>query len=93
MVLIFVFILSILVLQLLKTHTEDSKGEGNLISKQARKNMNEKGRLKQAIEREPHAQYIKNYFMLILKKSFSLYFFGCLTPNGIVDLICTFFFL
>jgi hypothetical protein len=93
MILIFVFVLSILVLQLLKACTEDSKGEGNLISKQAGKNVNEKGRLEQAIEREPHAEHIENYFMLILKKSFSLYFFGCLTPNGIVDLICTFFFL
>jgi hypothetical protein len=80
-------------LQLLKACTEDSKGEGNLISKQAGKNVNEKGRLEQAIERESHVEHIKNYFMLILKKSFSLYFFGCLTPNGIVDLICTFFFL
>jgi hypothetical protein len=80
-------------LQLLKARTEDSKGEGNLISKQAGKNVNEKGRLEQAIEREPHVEHIENYFMLILKKSFSLYFFACLTPNGIVDLICTFFFL
>jgi hypothetical protein len=39
---------------LLKTHTDDSKGEGNLISKQAGKNVNEKGRLEQAIERESH---------------------------------------
>jgi hypothetical protein len=53
----------------------------------------EKGRLEQTIEREPHAEHIENYFMLILKKSFSLYFFGCLTPNGIVDLICIFFLL
>ena len=68
MILIFVFVLSILVLQLLKARTEDSKGEENLISKQARKNMNEKGRLEQAIEREPHAKHIENYFMLILKK-------------------------
>jgi hypothetical protein len=80
-------------LQLLKARTEDSKGEGNPISKQAQKKVNEKGRLKQAIEREPHVEHIDNYFMLILKKSFSLYFFGCLTPNRIVDLICTFFFL
>ena len=93
MILIFVFVLSILVLQLLKARIEDSKGEGNLISKQIGKNINEKGRLEQAIEREPHVEHIENYFMLILKKSFSLYFFGCLTPNGIVDLICTFFFL
>ena len=93
MILIFVFVLSILVLQLLKARTEDSKGEENLISKQARKNMNEKGRLEQAIEREPHAKHIENYFMLILKKKFNLYFFGCLTPNGIVNLICTFSFL
>jgi hypothetical protein len=78
---------------LLKAYTKDSKGERNLISKQAGKNVNEKGRLEQAIEREPHAEHIENYFMLILKKSFSLYFFGCLTPNGIVDLIYTFFFL
>ena len=84
MILIFVFVLSILVLQLLKARTEDSKGEGNLISKQARKNVNEKGRLEQAIEREPRAKHIENYFMLILKKKFSLYFF-CLTPNGIVN--------
>jgi hypothetical protein len=82
-----------LVLQLLKAYTEYSKGEGNLISKQARKDVNEKGRLEQAIERKSHAEYIENYFMLILKKSFSLYFFGCLTRNGIVDLICNFFFL
>ena len=47
-----------------------------------------KGKLEQAIEREPHAEHSENYFI-----SFSLYFFGCLTPNGIVDLICTFFFL
>ena len=52
--------------------------------------MNEKGRLEQAIEREPHVEHIENYFLLILKKSFSLYFFGCLAPYGIVDLICTF---
>jgi hypothetical protein len=58
MILIFVFVLSILVLQLLKARIEDSKGEGNLISKQARKNVNEKGRLEQAIEREPHAKLI-----------------------------------
>ena len=45
MILIFVFVLSILVLQLLKACTEYSKGERNLISKQAGKNMNEKGRL------------------------------------------------
>jgi hypothetical protein len=50
--------------------TEDSKGEENLISKQARKKVNKKGRLKQAIEREPHAEHIENYFMLILKKKF-----------------------
>ena len=55
MILIFVFVLSILVLQLLKARTEDSKGERNLISKQARKNMDQKGKLKQAIESEPHA--------------------------------------
>ena len=35
-----------------------------------------KGRLEQAIERKPDAERIENYFMLILKKSFSLYFFG-----------------
>ena len=52
--------------------------------------MNEKGRLEQAIEREPHVEHIENYLLLILKKSFSLYFFGCLAPYGIVDLICTF---
>ena len=80
-------------LQLLKACIEDSKGEGNLISKQAQKNVNEKGRLKQTIERKPHVEHIENYFMLILKKSFNLYFFWCLTPSGIVDLICTFFFL
>ena len=80
-------------MQLLKARTEDSKGERNLISKQARKNVNKKGRLEQAIEREPHAKHIENYFMLIPKESFSLYFFGVSTPNGIVDLICTFFFL
>jgi hypothetical protein len=80
-------------LQLLKAHTEDSKGEGSLISKQAGKNVNEKGSLEQTIKREPHVEHIENYFMLILKKSFSLYFFGCLTFNEIVDLICTFFFL
>jgi hypothetical protein len=90
MILIFVFVLSILVLQLLKAHTKDSKGERNQISKQAEKNVNEKGRLEQAV---PHVEHIENYFMLnTKKKSFSLYFFGCLTPNGIVDLICTFFF-
>ena len=78
MILIFIFVLSILVLQLLKARTEDSKGEGNLISKQARKKVNENGRLEQAIERKLHAEHIENYFMLILKKSFSLYiyFFG-----------------
>ena len=76
MILIFVFVLSILVLQLLKARTEDSKGEENLISKQARKNMNEKGRLEQSIKREPHAKHIENYFMLILKKKYSLYFLG-----------------
>jgi hypothetical protein len=70
MILIFVFVLSILVLQLLKARTEDSKGKGNLISKQAGKNVNEKGRLEQAIERERHAEHIENYFMLILKKKF-----------------------
>jgi hypothetical protein len=75
MILIFVFVLSILVLQLLKTRTEDSKGEGNLISKQAGKNVNEKGRLEQAIEREPHAEHIENYFMLILKKKVLVYIF------------------
>ena len=75
MILIFVFVFSILVLQLPKAHTEDSKGEENLISKQVGKNVNEKGRLEQAIEREPHAKHIKNYFMLILKKSFSLYIY------------------
>ena len=68
MILIFVFVLSILVLQLLKARTEDSKSKGNHISKQTGKNVNEKGRLEQAIEREPHAEYIENYFMLILKK-------------------------
>ena len=70
MILVFVFILSILVLQLLKACTENSKGEGNLISKQVGKNVNEKGRLEQAIEREPHVEHIENYFMLILKKKF-----------------------
>jgi hypothetical protein len=55
-------------LQLLKAHTEDSKGEGNLISKQAGKNMNEKGILEQAIEIERHIEHIENYFMLILKQ-------------------------
>ena len=90
MILIFVFVLSILVLQLLKARTRESKSEGNLISKQTGKNVNEKGEFEQAIEREPHAKHIENYFILILKKSFSLYFFGCLTPNGTVDLICTF---
>jgi hypothetical protein len=74
MILIFVFVLSILVLQLLKACTKDSKEERNLISKQAGKNVNKKGRLEQVIEREPHAEHIENYFMLILKKSFSLYF-------------------
>ena len=68
MILIFVFILLILVLQLLKARTEDSKGERNLNSKQAGKNVNKKGELEQAIEREPHAEHIENYFMLILKK-------------------------
>ena len=43
-------------LQLLKARTEDSKGERNLISKQAGQNVNEKGRLEQAIEREPHVE-------------------------------------
>ena len=82
MILIFVFVLSILVLQLLKAYTGDSKGEENLISKQVGKNVNEKGRLEQAIERESHAKHIENYFMLILKKSFSLYIYiFCLTPN------------
>jgi hypothetical protein len=57
-------------LQLLKARIEDSKGEGNLILKQAGKNMNEKGRLEQAIEREPHVEHIENYFMLISKKKF-----------------------
>jgi hypothetical protein len=37
--------------------------------------VNKKDRLEQTIEREPHAEHIENYFMLILKKSFSLYFF------------------
>jgi hypothetical protein len=60
MILIFVFVLSILVLQFLKARIEDSKGEGNLISKQVRKNVNEKGRLEYAIEREPHAEHIEN---------------------------------
>ena len=68
MILIFVFVLSILVLQLLKARTKDSKGKENLISKQAGKNINEKDRLEQAIERERHAEHIENYFMLILKK-------------------------
>ena len=27
-----------------------------------------KGKLEQAIEREPHIEHIENYFMLILKK-------------------------
>ena len=80
-------------MQLLKTRTEDSKSEGNLISKQAGKNVNEKGRLEHTIERKPHVEHIENYVMLVLKKGFSLYFFGCLTPNVIVDLIYTFFFL
>ncbi len=93
MIFIFVFVLSILVLQLLNACSEDLKSEGNLISKQAGKNVNEKGRLEQAIEREPHAKHIENYFILILKNGFSLYFFGCLTPNGIVNLICAFFLL
>ena len=66
--LIFVFVLSILVSQLLKARTEDSKGKGNLISKQAGKNVNEKAKLEQAIEREPYTEHIENYFMLILKK-------------------------
>jgi hypothetical protein len=57
-------------LQLLEARTEDSKGERNLSSKQARKNMNEKGRLEQTIERELHVEGIENYFMLILKKRF-----------------------
>jgi hypothetical protein len=57
-------------LQLLKTHTEDLKGKRNLISKQAGKNVNERDRLEQAIEREPHVEHIENYFMLILKKKF-----------------------
>jgi hypothetical protein len=51
MILIFVFVLSILVLQLLKARTRESKGEGNLISKQTGKNVNEKH-----IERESHMQ-------------------------------------
>ena len=51
-------------------HTEDSKGKENLISKQAGKNINEKDRLEQAIERERHAEHIENYFMLILEKRF-----------------------
>ena len=80
-------------MQLLKVRIKDSQGEGNLISKQTGKNINEKGRLEQAIEREPHVEHIENYFMLIPKESFGLYFFGVSTPNGIVDLICTFFFL
>jgi preprotein translocase subunit SecG len=42
MILIFVFVLLILVLQLLKAHSKESKGEGNLISKQVGKNVNEK---------------------------------------------------
>jgi hypothetical protein len=62
-------------LQLLKARTDDSKGEGNLISKQAGKNVNEKGRLEQTIEREPHVEHIENYFMLILKKKFYFIFF------------------
>ena len=62
-------------LQLLKVHIKNSKGERNLISKQARKNVNEKNWLKQAIEKEPHVEHIKNYFMLILKKSFRFFFF------------------
>jgi hypothetical protein len=70
-------------LQLLNACNEYSKGEGNLISKQAQKKVNEKGKLKQTIEREPYVEHIENYFMLILKKSFSIYFFGCLTPNGL----------
>jgi hypothetical protein len=62
-------------LQLLKAYTEDSKGKGNLISKQAGKNVNEKGRLEQAIEREPYVEHIENYFMLILKKKVLVYIF------------------
>jgi hypothetical protein len=76
MILIFVFILLILVLQLLKACTENSKDEGNLISKQAGKTVNEKGRLEQVIEREPHAKHIKNYFMLILKNVLVYIFLG-----------------
>ena len=56
--------------------TEDSKGEGNLISKQAGKNVNKKGRLEQVIERESHVEHIKNYFMLILKKVLVYIFLG-----------------
>jgi preprotein translocase subunit SecG len=63
MILIFVFVLSILVLQLLKARTEDSKGERNLISKQAGKNVNEKGRLEQAIEKESHAEVLVYIFL------------------------------
>jgi hypothetical protein len=76
MILIFVFILSILVLQLLKTSTEDSKGEGNLSSKQVGKNVNKKGRLEQVIKRESLAEHIENYFMLILKKVLVFIFLG-----------------
>ena len=57
-----------MLMKLLKVRVEDSKGEGNLISKQAGKNVNEKYRLEQAIERELHIEHIENYFMLILKK-------------------------
>jgi hypothetical protein len=57
-------------LQLLKACTKDSKSKGNLISKQAGKNVNEKGNLEQEIERELHVEHIENYFMLILKKRF-----------------------
>ena len=35
-----------------------------------------KGKLEQAIEREPHVEHIENYFILILKNGFSLFFLG-----------------
>jgi hypothetical protein len=41
--------------------------------KTSTKHVNGKGRLEQA--REPHAEHIENYFMLILKETFNLYFF------------------
>ena len=41
--------------------------------KTSKKHVNGKGRLEQA--REPHAEHIENYFILILKETFNLYFF------------------